>query len=243
MTNSSWLHRERPDREARRRLYPRLWDTDWLVLRGMRREIDRFASMIATPDVSVLDFGCGSKPYAPLFESRGARYTGADFAGQADIVIDDRGHIDAADESFDNLVSFQVLEHVRDLEIYFSEIRRVLRPGGQLVLSTHGSWFYHPHPEDHRRWTREGLTAELAGHGFELMECRAVIGPLAYATIVRMTMVAHLLRGVPIAGPAVARGLTVLANAQARLEDRVTPVGVTQDNACVYVTISRRATT
>lgn len=227
-------------KEGRRRLRPRVWDTDWLLLRGMGREIDRFAATIATPNVSVLDFGCGSEPYAPLFAGRGSPYAGADFGTAADFTVDERGFIDAPDEAFDVVVSFQVLEHVRDLDTYFAEARRVLRPDGRLLLSTHGSWFYHPVPEDHRRWTRQGLTGELEAHGFDLTECHAVVGPVAYTTVLRITMVAYVLRRVPIFGSTVAAGLTVLANARARLEDAVTPAGVTRDNACVYVTLSRR---
>lgn len=230
-------------KQGRRRLRPRAWDTDWLVLRGMHREIDRFAAMIANPGISVIDFGCGDEPYESVFTGRGARYTGADFGSGNEITVDDHGHLDAPDQSFDVLVSTQVLEHVRDLDTYFAEARRVLGPDGRLLLSTHGSWFYHPHPEDHRRWTREGLTVELAAHGFELVECRAIVGPLAYTTILRMTMIAHVLRAVPIAGSTVARLLTLLANARARLEDAVTPASVVRDNACVYVTLSRRVQT
>lgn len=226
-------------KEARRRLWPRVWDTDWLVLRGMRREIDRISAMIAAPGVSVLDFGCGSEPYAPLFTRRGARYAGADFGGGADLRVLEDGRLDAPDESFDIVVSFQVLEHVRDLDTYFAEARRVLRPGGRLLLSTHGTWFYHPQPEDHRRWTRQGLTGELAAHGFEPVECSPVVGPLAYTTVLRITMLAYVLRSLPLAGRPVARFLTVLANARARLEDAVTPASVTQDNACTYVTLSK----
>jgi SAM-dependent methyltransferase len=225
-------------REARRRLRPRIWDTDWLVLRGMGREIDRIAALISAPGVSVLDFGSGSEPYAPLFTSRGASYTGADLGAEAAVRVTQDGHIDAPDSAFDAVVSFQVLEHVRDLDTYFAEARRVLRPGGRLLLSTHGSWFYHPQPEDHRRWTRQGLTGELSIHGFELTECHAVVGPLAYTTVLRITMIAYVLRGVPLVGRSVARFLTVLANAQGRIEDAVTPASVTQDNACTYVTLS-----
>jgi SAM-dependent methyltransferase len=206
----------------------------------MRRDIDRFATTIATPAMSILDFGCGSAPYASLFTSRGARYTGADFGGDADITVDQAGLLDAPDGSFDVVVSFQVLEHVRDLDTYFAEARRVLRPGGRLLLSTHGSWFYHPYPEDHRRWTREGLTAELLAHGFELSDSSAVVGPLAYATVLRTTMIAHVLRALPVVGRIAAGGLTFAQNFRARLEDAITPSRVTRDNACVYVTLSRR---
>lgn len=230
-------------KDGRRRLRPRAWDTDWLVLRGMHREIDRFAAMVASPGLSVIDFGCGDKPYESVFTDRGARYAGADFGSGNAITVDDDGHLGAPDQSCEVVFSSQVLEHVRDLDTYFAEARRVLAPDGLLLLSTHGSWFYHPQPEDHRRWTREGLTAELAAHGFELVECRAVVGPLAYTTILRMTMIAYVLRSVPIAGSTAARLLTLLANARARLEDAVTPARVVRDNACVYVTLSRRART
>ena len=83
------------------------------------------------------------------------------------------------------------------------------------------------------------MTGELGSHGFELTECSAVVGPLAYTTILRITMIAYVLRGLPLVGRPVARFLTVVANAQARIEDAVTPAGVARDNACTYVTLSR----
>ena len=48
--------------------------------------------------------------------------------------------VGAKDQSADLALSFQVLEHVRDLQTYFSEARRVLRQDGSLLLSTHGTW-------------------------------------------------------------------------------------------------------
>jgi SAM-dependent methyltransferase len=40
------------------------------------------------------------------------------------------------DDSFDTAVSFQVIEHVHDVDTYLSEIRRVLRPDGVFVCAT-----------------------------------------------------------------------------------------------------------
>ena len=169
------------------------------------------------------------------------QYLGADIGGTPEIAIDADGTLDAPAAAYDLLLSFQVLEHVRDLDTYLAEARRVLRPDGQMVLSTHGTWLYHPHPEDHRRWTRQGLIAELQAHGFEVMECRPVVGPMAWTTIIRMTGIAQFLRAIPGIGRGIGNVVTLAANARARLEEAVTPAWITADNACVYVTLSRLA--
>lgn len=233
----------KPTDEQRRRLRPRLWDTDWLVLRGMRPAIEEMAEQIVTPGCSVLDFGCGAKPYASLFTARGARYMGADFGAGHDITIEPDGRVGAADGSADVVVSFQVLEHVRDIDMYLREAQRVLRPGGLLLLSTHGTWLYHPHPQDHRRWTREGLIGDIQIRGFEVSQCVAVVGPLAWTTMVRLTCIAVAVRAIPVIGHGLANTIAVVMNTKAWLEDKITPAWVTKDNACVYVTLSRQSPT
>lgn len=40
------------------------------------------------------------------------------------------------DESFDMVISFQVIEHIRDDRQFIGEIRRLLKPGGRAVLTT-----------------------------------------------------------------------------------------------------------
>ena len=55
--------------------------------------------------------------------------------------------------SFDAVLSTQVLEHVADPGALPAERFRVLRPGGRLLLSTHGIFVYHPDPDDYWRWT------------------------------------------------------------------------------------------
>src|SRR5262249_40905942 len=152
---------------------------------------------------------CGSKPYQPIFTSAGVRYLGADYGQGGDVPIGADGRVGIPDKSGDLGLSFQVLEHVRDLRTYFSEAKRMVRPGGWLMLSTHGTWFYHPHPEDHRRWTRPGLIGEIGGHGFDVVECIPIVGPLAWTTIIRLTCAAHALRKVPLVGSAVAGLLAV----------------------------------
>ena len=127
----------------------------------------------------LLDLGCGNKPYESLFLKKFGTYVGADLAGNkdADVLIGPDGRVDAQDNAFDCVLSTQVLEHVTDPQLYLSEARRVLKPEGSLVLSTHGIWPYHPDPIDLWRWTVDGLQAEVRRAGFEISNVQGVMGP------------------------------------------------------------------
>jgi SAM-dependent methyltransferase len=72
-----------------------------------------------------------------------------------------------------------VLEHVAEPQQYLREAWRVLRPRGQLLLSTHGNWQYHPDPHDYWRWTLEGLRYELEKAGFSPVLELAALGRTA----------------------------------------------------------------
>ncbi|TIO04185.1 MAG: hypothetical protein E5X93_31095 [Mesorhizobium sp.] len=117
----------------------------------------------------------------------------------------------------------------------------MLRDDGVLLLSTHGSWLYHPHPEDHRRWTRTGLVVDLADRGLEVEEVHAIAGPLATTTLIRLTGFAFFLRRLPIIGAILASLLALLMNLRAQLEDRLTPAQIRDDNACVFLVRARKA--
>jgi SAM-dependent methyltransferase len=62
-----------------------------------------------------------------------------------------------ADDSFDAVVSMEVLEHLHSPERVVDEIRRVLKPEGRLVLTTRFIFHIHGAPVDYYRYTRHGL--------------------------------------------------------------------------------------
>ena len=226
-----------------RRLEPRAWrDADWLVMKQLRQAVERALSATAgaTPGQRVLDIGCGDRPYQSLVAARGAHYVACDIEGDVDVRITPGVRLPLADASADGIVSFQVLEHVWDLDWYLGECLRLLKPGGWLLLSTHGTWLYHPHPTDFRRWTRDGLTEELSSRGFQVEEVGAVTGPLAWTTVFRLLGIREALRRVPVLGPLLLAPIALLLNARAALEDRITPARLREVNACVYVTVSRK---
>lgn len=118
----------------------------------------------------VLDLGCGRKPYRHLVAA--SRYVGVDIdtpvtraLGAADIFYDGR-KLPFADSSFDTVLCSQVLEHVFTPEAFLAEIRRVLRPGGVLLLATPFAWDEHEQPHDFGRYSSFGLRAMVERNGF-----------------------------------------------------------------------------
>ncbi len=126
-------------------------------------------SFAASVSGRVLDFGCGGAPYRTLFTGCDA-YCGADISPGpgADILIRKDGTLDEPDAAFDAILSSQVLEHVAQPERYLQECRRVLKPGGQMLLSTHGMFVEHGCPNDYTRWTGTGLQGLLEACGFRV---------------------------------------------------------------------------
>ncbi len=130
----------------------------------------------------VLDYGCGIQQYRE-FLPKGCEYMGADLPGNslANIEITPDGGLPVEDQSIDLLLSTQVLEHVDDPDFYLSESFRVLRPGGRLLLCTHGVFRYHPGPNDYWRWTHTGLLRIVRQTGFEVEQVRGLVGGSAAA--------------------------------------------------------------
>jgi ubiquinone/menaquinone biosynthesis C-methylase UbiE len=83
-----------------------------------------------------------------------------------------------ADNVFDLVTCIETLEHVRDVQLALSEIRRVLRPGGRLALTTPASarWrvlfrgVEHPFSPHIRSFTRRSLRTTLESMGFHILE-------------------------------------------------------------------------
>jgi SAM-dependent methyltransferase len=222
------------------------WRHDAYTLRHLEREVAAQVREFAregrlAPERSVVDLGCGSAPYRALFERTGAAYLGCDLEPGPDVasLIDADGRTRFAAQSADLVVSFQVLEHVWSLDEYLAECRRLLAPDGRLLLSTHGTWLFHPHPTDFRRWTREGLVRELSSRGFEVLQVRPLVGPLAWTTQFRTLAYWHVLSRLGMPGRLLGAGLCLAMYARMRLEDGLTPRELTANNAAVYLLTAR----
>lgn len=130
----------------------------------------------------LLDVGCGEKPYYKLFKPYIDKYVGFDFgqtAGKrikhAD-VIGDALNLPFCNNSFDTVLSTEVLEHVPTPSKMLSEIFRVLKPGGNLILTTPFFWPLHEEPYDYFRYTSHGLTHLAKENGFKVLKLEKTAG-------------------------------------------------------------------
>jgi SAM-dependent methyltransferase len=119
------------------------------------------------PACVILDYGAGASPYKPYFSHADYRRADINPAPYLHYVIQPDSTIPEKDAVFDVIISTQVAEHVVNPHVYFKECHRLLKPGGKLILTTHGIWQEHGCPYDFQRWTDEGLKRDLTAAGFE----------------------------------------------------------------------------
>jgi SAM-dependent methyltransferase len=114
---------------------------------GEHRSRYRFAARLAAPGQRTLDVASGAGFGLELLAHAGACPIGVDYAAEAlsdirrrqpraRVVRADAACLPFPSASFDLVVSFETIEHVADACAFVKSIRRVLKPGGQLVLST-----------------------------------------------------------------------------------------------------------
>jgi SAM-dependent methyltransferase len=118
----------------------------------------------------LLDVGCGRKPYRNTYFSTATTYTGVDYLtdrSDPDIVAS-AVDLPLSDQSFDTVVSTELLEHVSNPLRALQEMYRVLKPGGYLVLTTPMYWPRHEIPHDFFRYPYDGLLHLIKESGFEL---------------------------------------------------------------------------
>ncbi len=153
----------------------------------------------------VLDVGCGEGRFAAELARAGAAVVGLDVAEEPlrrgrlrhpelDLrLIEGEGSWQLPDAAFDLVWAGEVIEHVADTARWLSEVRRVLRSGGSLLLSTPAHerltmlWLalsgrafdehFEPRGEHLRFYTRRTLARLLADFGFGEVEVRASGGP------------------------------------------------------------------
>lgn len=159
---------------------------EWLIFRRLRRRT--FSPLCG----NVLEVGTGTGINLPLYGS-GARVTGCDVSGEmlaqaarrraqspASLVQADVQRLPFADGSFDIVAASLTFCSVADPARALAQVRRMLRPGGQLVLLEHtrgsgrlGAWLTDALHPVWKSWSRDchlnrETTRAVVEAGFEV---------------------------------------------------------------------------
>lgn len=122
-----------------------------------------------------IDLGCGTMPFKNLLVNRATIYHTLDLRPHSEEVtyigdIQDMSMIASA--SYDSAICLEVLEHVPNPSRAISEIYRILKPDGILIISVPHLSRLHDEPYDYFRFTNHGLRYLLEHKGFEVSEIK-----------------------------------------------------------------------
>ena len=130
----------------------------------------------------LLDLGCGTGGNAILLKEFG-EIIGADSSptalkiaqkttGFSKLILINETRLPFEDNIFDCVTLLDVLEHIKNDDDTISECRRVLKPGGSLILTVPAyQWLFSGHDEalDHkRRYLMKNFTKQLSNVGFRV---------------------------------------------------------------------------
>lgn len=142
----------------------------FIARRGLYLHIKKLSGRLSG---RLLDVGCGTKPYKDLF--RVQEYIGLDIdttlnREEKDIdVFYDGTVFPFPDHSFDSVLCNQVFEHVFNPEFFLKEMNRVLKPGGQCLVTVPFVWDEHEQPYDYARYSSFGLKSVFEKAGFRAL--------------------------------------------------------------------------
>lgn len=159
---------------------------NWLVYRihdeGLIKVLRRYASGV------LVDIGCGEKPYAVYTKELVSKHIGVDHTNTKH----DRTNTDILasaynttlpDSSADTVLCTAVLEHLERPQEAISEMHRILKPGGYVILSAPMIWHLHEEPRDFFRYTKYGLQYMFVESGFEIVEINPLSGFIVTFTL------------------------------------------------------------
>lgn len=156
------------------------------VFRGSRYIADMTARVYETmlqkyASGVLLDLGCGNAPLYGVYRSSVKEIICIDWDHEnpyLDAVADLNDEIPLEDCSVDTILCSAVLEHIRNPRLLFSEMNRVLRPGGNALISVPFFYWLHATPFDYYRYSEYALRDFCKGFSWEVRELSVIGGPL-----------------------------------------------------------------
>ncbi|MDM8561059.1 class I SAM-dependent methyltransferase [Candidatus Parabeggiatoa sp. HSG14] len=155
----------------------------WIVYRNEHQYHSQIGEQVTG---TVLDIGCADQHIKKYIQN--SNYIGLDYYqtathwyGTQPDVYGDAQTLPFADNSMDTVLLLDVLEHLPHPKDCISEIARVLKPTGLLVLQVPFIYPIHDAPLDFQRWTQYGLEQLVSKYGFTTRQKITIGKPLETA--------------------------------------------------------------
>jgi len=181
---------------------PELWKPTKFVLRrgrlrasknrkecavASRLAVDRTAALYAEFIPAhcrgrLLDLGCGFVPLYGTYAPHVTESVCVDWPNtihkspNLDVACDLSSKLPFVDACFDTLILSDVLEHVPDPSLLWSEMSRVVRGQGKLLLNVPFLYRIHEAPHDYYRYTEFALRRFAERSGFDVLLLQAIGG-------------------------------------------------------------------
>lgn len=169
---SSWPGKDRRS--------PSRFSRDYLILSRLFQDLQTIVRLHIqdSHDLRILDVGCRNKPYYPVFAPHTSQYVGIDVSNDpaGPDCVASANSLPFPDETFDVLLCNQVIMYVENVSKVLHEFNRCLRPGGLIILTTHGMWPLLGKP-NYWRFSRDGVEQILTDAGFRVSRVVPTGGP------------------------------------------------------------------
>ena len=134
---------------------------------------EKYAKQHFQPNLKVLEIGPDALPsnYQQIVANPAITWDTVDFPRKFPLTytLDSEYSFPIPTDSYDIVLSGQVLEHVRKIWRWMPEVARVCKPGGLVITINPVSWPYHEAPVDCWRIYPEGMRALYDDAGLEVM--------------------------------------------------------------------------
>lgn len=122
---------------------------------------------------NTLDLGAGTAKYKNIIKPKTTSYTTYDMIPGPNIdIVGDILNLELKDNTYDTVISTQVLEHVSRPWIMAKEISRILKSGGHCIVTAPFLVPFHSDPHDYFRYTTEGMSLLFSDAGLEIIDCK-----------------------------------------------------------------------
>lgn len=135
----------------------RLESKSLLSRNNLLEHLARYRLLPGDKEQIVLDIGCGAGHGSNLLSNKYKKVYGVDISAEAieyattnwktdqvEFRVGSALDIPFDDNTFDVVAAFEVFEHLSDWELFLKEIKRVLKPGGFVYISTPNKTLYSP---------------------------------------------------------------------------------------------------